>query len=44
LFDYENFFPDGYLNDVDTESEEFKTEIKKLNYYSRTNYEKHLDN
>lgn len=43
LFDYENFFPKGYLEAVDTESEDFKNYIKRLNYYGKTSYEQHLD-
>lgn len=44
IFDYENFFPEGFLKCYDTESEEFKEIIKKLNYYSFTEYEAHQEN
>ena len=43
-FDYEEFLPTGYLNAVDTESEEFKNLIKELNFTSKTTYEQHQSN
>lgn len=40
LFDYENFFPAGLLKHIDTESEEFQNDIKRLNYSHQTKLEK----
>jgi len=39
LFDYENFFPAGLLKHLDTESDKFKEDIKRLNHYEKTRIE-----
>ena len=39
LHDYEKFFPEGMLEHMDTESDEFKLMIKKMNLNSKTQYE-----
>jgi len=38
-FDYEKYLNPTLLKDVDTQSDEFKTLIKQLNFNSRTRYE-----
>lgn len=40
-FDYENFIPQEMLEGVDTTSEEFKKEMRRLHLNSRTAYERH---
>lgn len=44
MFDYEEFFPAGFLKAVDTESEEFRQNVLKLNYESKTDLEQHTAN
>lgn len=43
-FDFEKYLPNGFLDSVNKDDEDFKTFIRKLNFNSRTEYEKHLDN
>lgn len=43
-FNYEKFFPEGALDGVDTQGQEFKNKIKMMNLTMRTKYEQHLDN
>lgn len=43
-FNYEKFFPQGALDGVDTNSEEFKMKIKKMNLQMKTKYEQHIEN
>lgn len=38
-FDYENYLNAGLLQNVDTNSQEFKDLVRWLNYTSKTNYE-----
>jgi len=38
-FNYEKFFPKHYLDNIDTQSEEFKMKIRELNFNSKTAYE-----
>ncbi len=38
-FNYEKFLPKHLLQTMDTQSDEFKTLIKKMNYSSKTQYE-----
>lgn len=39
--DYKRFFPEGYLDHVDQESDEFKMAIKKASLLGKTQYEAH---
>lgn len=43
-FDYEKFLPNGFLDTVNKDDDDFKTFIKKLNFNSRTEYERHQEN
>jgi hypothetical protein len=38
-FNYEQFIPQSVIKTFDTDSKEFKTYIKMLNYTSKTKYE-----
>lgn len=43
-FNYEKFIHPTILAHEDTESEEFKNKIRKMNFFSKTEYEQHLEN
>lgn len=42
-FNFEEYIDEHLLEGIDYDSEEFKLIIKRLNYNSRTQYERHLD-
>lgn len=43
-FNYENYLPKQLLASMDTESPQFKKLIREMNFYSKTEYEKHREN
>jgi hypothetical protein len=43
-FDFENFFPAGFLKHQNTESDEFKRMVRELNFDSKTDLEQHQAN